>query len=80
MCNDRTLAKFHIVIEKKKELGDRNIELASLQVDVQRGELQYQRKCKILEVILNYCQMIKYSDLLVFPSSLLWLIKYFHLL
>ena len=34
----------------KKELGDKNIALASLKVDVDRGELQYKKKCDILQV------------------------------
>ena len=33
-----------------KELGDKNIALASLKVDVDRGELQYKKKCDILQV------------------------------
>jgi hypothetical protein len=34
----------------KEELGRKNIEYASLKVDVEKGELQYKKKCEILEV------------------------------
>ena len=40
----------------KEKLGERNIELASLKVDVERGELEYKKKCEILQVILVLCQ------------------------
>ena len=34
----------------KEELGQKNIELASIKVDVERGELEYKKKCDILQV------------------------------
>ena len=37
--------------EVRKELGQRNIDLASIQVDVERGELEYKKKCEVLQVI-----------------------------
>ena len=36
--------------EVKEDLGNKNIEYASLKVDVERGELQYKKKCEILQV------------------------------
>ena len=36
----------------KEELGKKNIEYASLKVDVDKGELEYKRKCEILQVTL----------------------------
>ena len=38
------------MVELKEELGIKNIEFASLKVDVERGELQYKKKCEILQV------------------------------
>merc|ERR1719418_443356 len=38
----------------KMEPGDKNIALASLKVDVDRGELQYKKKCDILQADLDY--------------------------
>ena len=36
----------------KEELGKKNIEYASLKVDVDKGELEYKSKCEILQVTL----------------------------
>ena len=36
--------------EVKEELGKKNIEYASLKVDVEKGELEYKRRCEILQV------------------------------
>lgn len=36
----------------KEELGRKNIAYASLKVDVEKGELEYKRKCEILQVII----------------------------
>eukprot|EP00090_Calanus_glacialis_P034953 TRINITY_DN5943_c0_g1_i1.p1 TRINITY_DN5943_c0_g1~~TRINITY_DN5943_c0_g1_i1.p1 ORF type:complete len:334 (-),score=101.21 TRINITY_DN5943_c0_g1_i1:99-1100(-) len=38
----------------KEELGRKNIEYASLKVDVEKGELQYKKKCEILQADLDY--------------------------
>ena len=38
------------MVKLKEELGKKNIELASIQVDVERGELQFKKKCDILQV------------------------------
>jgi len=38
----------------KEELGKKNIEYASLKVDVDKGELEYKRKCEILQADLEY--------------------------
>merc|ERR1719470_439323 len=40
--------------EVKEELGRKNIEYASLKVDVEKGELQYKKKCEILQADLDY--------------------------
>ena len=42
--------------KKKEELGKKNIQYASLKVDVEKGELEYKRKCTILLV----CPFTKY--------------------
>ena len=34
----------------KEELGNKNIELASLKVDIERGELHYKKRCEVLQV------------------------------
>jgi len=38
----------------KEELGRKNIAYASLKVDVEKGELEYKRKCEILQADLDY--------------------------
>jgi len=38
----------------KEELGKKNIEYASLKVDVEKGELEYKRRCEILQADLDY--------------------------
>ena len=38
------------IVALKAEIGKKNIEYASLKVDVERGELEFQKKCKILQV------------------------------
>jgi len=38
----------------KEELGRKNIAYASLKVDVEKGQLEYKRKCEILQADLDY--------------------------
>ena len=38
------------VTRLKEEIGNKNIELASLRVDVERGELQIKKRCDVLQV------------------------------
>ena len=46
------------VLEKlektKEELGKKNIAYASLKVDVEKGELEYKKKCEVLQSDLDY--------------------------
>merc|ERR1712126_301370 len=42
------------VARLKEDLGNKNIELASIQVDVERGELKFKKKCDILQADLDY--------------------------
>lgn len=42
------------IVALKAEIGKKNIEFASLKVDVERGELEFQKKCKILQADLDY--------------------------
>ena len=47
---DITTALQKKLAEVKEELGRKNIEYASLKVDVEKGELEYKKKCEILQV------------------------------
>ena len=38
----------------KEELGKKNIAYASLKVDVEKGELEYKKKCEVLQSDLDY--------------------------
>lgn len=38
----------------KEDLGKKNVEFASLKVDVERGELEYKKKCSVVESDLEY--------------------------
>ena len=38
----------------KEELGRKNIAFASLKVDVEKGELEYKKKCEVLQSDLDY--------------------------
>ena len=51
--SDITSALQKKLAEVKEELGRKNIEYASLKVDVEKGELEYKKKCEILQVNLN---------------------------
>merc|ERR1719445_67774 len=42
------------VTKLKEELGNKNIEIASLRVDVERGELQIKKRCDVLQADLEY--------------------------
>jgi len=42
------------VTRLREELGNKNIELASLRVDVERGELQIKKRCDVLQADLEY--------------------------
>ena len=45
-----TIALQKKLTDVKQELGLKNIEYASLKVDVEKGELEYKRKCEVLQV------------------------------
>ena len=50
-ATDNTSALQKKLADVKEELGRKNIAYASLKVDVEKGELEYKRKCEILQVI-----------------------------
>merc|ERR1711942_323831 len=52
--SDTTSALQKKLAEVKEELGRKNIEYASLKVDVEKGELEYKKKCEILQADLDY--------------------------
>merc|ERR1712025_213387 len=49
-----TIALQKKLTDVKQELGLKNIEYASLKVDVEKGELEYKRKCEVLQADLEY--------------------------
>merc|ERR1719369_719020 len=53
-ATDNTSALQKKLADVKEELGRKNIAYASLKVDVEKGELEYKRKCEILQSDLDY--------------------------
>ena len=38
------------IVKLREEMGRKNIELAGLRVDLERGDLEYKKKCQVLQV------------------------------
>jgi len=51
---DNTSALQKKLADVKEELGRKNVAYASLKVDVEKGQLEYKRKCEILQADLDY--------------------------
>merc|ERR1712106_543805 len=51
--NGRNVEKEEVV-RLRTELGQKNVELASLRVDIEKGELEYKKRCEVLQSDLEY--------------------------